>query len=127
MCFADEGIRSIPPRKRKCIFPDESQYMKLHRNYSQGNCLLECSLRFAQNMQFNQTKTKPCTPWYFPFHDQGYRMCDPWETEQLVRIIANQASVVNFQTNNFNKGWVHVSKFFFFSLRMNLNLLDLYQ
>jgi hypothetical protein len=93
----DDDIRNISPGKRKCFFPDESKYMKLHRNYSQGNCLLECSLKFAQQMQFNQTNSKPCTPWYFPFSDQGHRMCDPWETEHLISIIANQESLSNFK------------------------------
>ncbi len=113
--MTDEGIRSISPRKRKCVFPDESQYMKLHRNYSQGNCLLECSLKFAQDLQSNQTNSKPCTPWYFPFNDQDFRMCDPWETEQLIRIIANQESIVIFSATNYNKGCFDVPKKNFFN------------
>ena len=50
----------------------------------------------AQNLQSNQTNSKPCTPWYFPFNDQEYRMCDPWETEQLAHIIANKVNTVTF-------------------------------
>jgi hypothetical protein len=62
--------------------------MKLHKNYSQANCLLECSVKFAQSMQFNNST--PCTPWYFPFIDKGHRMCDPWEAEEFSHIIENR-------------------------------------
>jgi hypothetical protein len=71
--------------------------MKLHKNYSQGNCLLECSLEFAQNLQFNTTNLTPCTPWYFPFNDLKHRMCDPWETEQLTQIISTKVTILNLQ------------------------------
>ncbi len=60
--------------------------MKLHKNYSQTNCLLECSLKYAQEL--NGTNTQACSPWYFPFKDKGHKICDPWETEQLIRLIA---------------------------------------
>jgi len=67
--------------------------MKLHKKYSQGNCLLECSLTFAQNFKFQNTNSSPCTPWYFPFNDLKHRMCDPWETEELLQIIAIQVKI----------------------------------
>jgi hypothetical protein len=57
--------------------------MKLHKNYSQANCFLECSLFYAQESLVNkskisasnETQVTACTPWYFPFLDGNYRMC----------------------------------------------------
>ena len=58
--IADEGIRKIPPLKRKCYFPNEN-HLEFFKNYSQANCLLECRINYAKNMM-----NSSCTPWYFP-------------------------------------------------------------
>lgn len=89
--FLDDGLRSIIPEKRNCLFPDEAHDMKLHKNYSQSNCLLECSLKYAQDAQSNSTGLKACTPWYFPFIDGEQKICDPWETANLSRVMSIQA------------------------------------
>ena len=68
--------------------------MKLHLKYSQSNCLLECSLNFAQETQSNKTGQQECTPWYYPIVGKEHKVCDPWETEQLSHIMANQARIV---------------------------------
>ena len=59
---ADENIRpiEISPGKRECYFNDEHP-LKLHQNYSQANCIIECTIQFARE----QMKSK-CTPWYYP-------------------------------------------------------------
>ena len=101
--MTDENLRSLTPQQRKCLFPDEAEQMKLHKHYSQGNCLLECSLEFAQNMQYNNANVSPCTPWFFPFIDQGHRMCDPWEAEQLSHTIANKVNIPLQQIDNFQR------------------------
>jgi len=93
LVIIDESLKSLTPEQRKCFFPYEAKIMKLHKKYSQGNCLLECSLKFAQEMQFNNTSESSCTPWFFPFIDQDHRMCDPWEAEKLSHIIANQVNI----------------------------------
>ncbi len=59
--------------------------MKLHKNYSQANCLFECSLEYAQKSMFNGSEI--CTPWYFPFNETGHKICDPWETLNLKTIL----------------------------------------
>ena len=70
--------------------------MKLHKNYSQSNCLLECSLKYAQNVQSNSTGLKACTPWYFPFIQDEQKICDPWETANLSQIMSTQAKKIYF-------------------------------
>ncbi len=64
MSLLDKSLRDLSQDQRKCLFPDEVQDMKLHKNYSQGNCLLECSLKYAQNKLLNDTNVSPCTPWF---------------------------------------------------------------
>jgi len=60
--------RSIKPEKRNCLFPDENLNIKLHKNYTQANYLLECSFFYAQRqLQLKYNVPKACTPWYFPF------------------------------------------------------------
>ncbi len=59
---AKENIRGIDPSRRKCYFKDENQGLKMHRHYSQSNCVLECSILFAQN-EMKKSKNTSCTPW----------------------------------------------------------------
>jgi hypothetical protein len=85
---ADEGIRHIEPVRRNCRFPNEAEELKLHKNYSQANCFLECALFYAQEKQKEMNNgSRVCTPWFFPFSDEGHVMCDPWEATQLVHIM----------------------------------------
>ena len=58
--ISDESIRSIDPVKRDCYFHDEYD-LKLHKNYTQANCLIECTTAFARKQM-----QSGCTPWYFP-------------------------------------------------------------
>ena len=87
--FSADNLRSVLAAKRNCYFPDESKdIMNLHKNYSQANCLLECSLKYAQKSQCNGSEV--CTPWYFPLRGNGHKICDPWEAKQLLIYIANK-------------------------------------
>jgi hypothetical protein len=74
---ADPGIKDISPKKRKCYFPNELSELRMHKSYSQANCLFECSLRNAQKIvQKSQNSTLKCTPWPLPFVDEGHEMCN---------------------------------------------------
>jgi hypothetical protein len=85
---ADENIRGIEPIRRNCRFGDEAEELKLHKNYSQANCYLECALSYAQEkLKVSNNSTRVCTPWFFPFTDAGHVMCDPWEGSQLIKIM----------------------------------------
>ncbi len=85
---ADESLRPIAPKQRKCLFSDENMELKIHKEYSQTNCLLECYLLKAQAMLSTQTNgSSKCTPWFFPFDDDSLRVCDPWETKQFYDIM----------------------------------------
>jgi hypothetical protein len=88
---ADEGIRNIEPFKRNCYFEDEVTRVTLFMNYSQANCLLECTLKYAQHiLQMSSNNSQPCTPWFLPFIDNKSSMCDPWQKFEIFEIIANQ-------------------------------------
>ena len=43
---SNEAIRQFRPLKRNCLFPDEMK-MNIHKNYSQANCMLECTMNYA--------------------------------------------------------------------------------
>ena len=82
---ADDDLKYLKPETRKCLFPDETTNLKLFKSYKQSNCFLECALIFAQK----QTETQGCTPWYFPFIDQNYTMCDPKQTFKTSELMQN--------------------------------------
>ena len=46
---AHPDIRSIPPEKRNCYFPDESEIMELYKVYAQTACIYECQLAQARD------------------------------------------------------------------------------
>lgn len=79
---ADPSLRSIDPYLRGCMFPDEYQ-LKLYKNYSQANCLFECTLNYAQKVatSYSAKTNNPCTPWYYPFIDGEQLTCDPYATK----------------------------------------------
>ena len=87
---SETSIKSIAPENRKCYFQDEKQKVRIHRNYSQVNCLFECSLRYAQDLLKANSSVSPCTPWVFPFLDENHRMCDPWEKTKIFAAIENE-------------------------------------
>jgi hypothetical protein len=85
---ADDDMRDLDPDTRKCLFPDETGQLKLFKTYNQANCFLECSLNFAKKLlKEEQNMTSGCTPWYFPFVNENYRLCDPWQTVRITEIM----------------------------------------
>ena len=84
---ADEDIRSIPPNKRMCYFPDEHP-LNLYRKYSHSNCMLECSLEYTigETKKENGT-TKECLPWFYPIKEIKNGFCDPWQTKIFLKIM----------------------------------------
>ena len=88
---ATDELRNIAPANRNCLFPDETGNLKLHKSYSKSNCLLECSLFYAQNtLTKSLNLSSPCTPWYFPFTDGLVTLCDPWQAIQFYEIMFNE-------------------------------------
>jgi hypothetical protein len=87
---AADDLRSISPINRNCLFADETGNLKLYKSYSKSNCLLECSLNYAQNKLTKKLNmTTPCTPWYFPFKDGSVTLCDPWQAIQFYEFMFN--------------------------------------
>jgi hypothetical protein len=63
MIEPSHDLRSLEPWRRKCVFNDETQNLTAYNEYTQTNCLLECSLQFAQEKVLaNSNET--CTPWF---------------------------------------------------------------
>ena len=82
---ADEDLRGLKPETRKCLFPDEIEHLKLFKSYKQSNCFLECALKYAQK----ENDTQGCTPWYFPFVDENFKLCDPYQTMIIRKAMQN--------------------------------------
>lgn len=77
---SDEGLRSIEKASRNCLFEDENRDMKIFKNYTQSNCLLECSLFYAYEMQLCD-----CVPWYLPSPGNFTPICcDPWQAYEFL-------------------------------------------
>ena len=85
---AEDSLRDLDPDTRRCLFSDETDRIKLYKTYNQANCLFECALNFAQKqLKEENNLTHACTPWYFPFVDSGYSLCDPWNTVRIIEIM----------------------------------------
>ena len=80
---ADESLEDLDETERKCRFPDETDVMKIHKQYTYDNCIFECGLFFAQNNSVNG-----CIPWYFPSAEDEILICDPWQTAEFLKLMA---------------------------------------
>jgi hypothetical protein len=88
---ADDNLKDLPPETRNCLFADETKNIRLHKEYSQDNCFLECSLVFAQNQMMEKfNMTVACTPWNFPIINEVHSVCNPWETQNISTIMQSQ-------------------------------------
>ena len=84
----DPDIRSLSPNDRNCYFSDEIETIKIHKEYSQSNCLLECGLDFAKESLKNKLNlTTACTPWYYPSEHDQITVCGPWEAETFNQLL----------------------------------------
>jgi amiloride-sensitive sodium channel len=87
---ANEDLRKLDKTERQCLFSDENSDLKIHKNYSYINCIFECNLLTA-NLQM-QTMSKihqGCIPWFFPSEEESITICDPWETVEFFKFMAN--------------------------------------
>ena len=48
--ITSEGIIDIEPKKRNCLSPEDEPEMKVHRIYTQANCMLECHHGYALSL-----------------------------------------------------------------------------
>ena len=85
-----DDLRNIDPKNRNCLFPNEASYLKLHKNYSKSNCLLECTLFYAQKrLTVEKNMSTPCTPWYLPYPNGLVTLCDPWQAIRFYELMFN--------------------------------------
>jgi len=82
---ADDSMHSLEPDSRNCRFYDESSILKIYKNYTYSNCLFECGLLKAYDIH-------KCIPWYFPFYDDTFLICDPWVTKDFLDYMSNTVS-----------------------------------
>jgi hypothetical protein len=77
---ADHAIKSIREEKRLCYFADEHP-LKMHTNYSQSSCILECNVEYARKtIEKFDNITGGCVPWFYPVVDEYvHNLCDPWQ------------------------------------------------
>ena len=94
---ANEDLKILKPEVRKCLYENERGNLTLFRNYSQSNCFLECSLKYAQrNPGAIENFSQGCTPWFFPFTDDTFKMCDPYSKSN---ILENMQNIPNDECN----------------------------
>jgi len=93
MVEASPDIRHIEPARRRCLFSDETENLKIYKKYSQSDCYFECSLQNAKNELLK--KNISCTPWIFPTHEQIPTFCEPWENMAFFRAL-HKTPGVNF-------------------------------
>jgi len=85
-----DDLRSIAPKDRNCLFPNEASSLRLHKSYSKSNCLLECTLFYAQKTLIaEKNMSTPCTPWYLPYPDGLVTLCDPWQAIRFYELMFN--------------------------------------
>ena len=81
---SDEGLGGLNAQERNCKFEEENSKSNFYQNYTQTNCLLECSLLFAQKIVLGKyPNLQPCMPWFFPSTDIAPFACDPWIAAEM--------------------------------------------
>ena len=87
--YSDESLRGIEPERRRCYFSDENP-LDMHANYSQANCILECSIKYARNKTVREDQNKGCNPWFYPVTNKFVaNSCDPWDTKDFQKYFNN--------------------------------------
>ena len=88
--------KEVTPLKRNCYFSDENHPkhpMRIHKKYTQANCLFECKLEIARKEMIlhNQTE-ESCVPWFYPKEDKHiFKLCDPWQMKKFQILFQNVA------------------------------------
>ena len=83
---ANDDIRKLNPIDRKCYFQEETELLKIHKTYSQSNCMLECALKFAkESLKSKLHLNQSCMPWYFPSEEDHITICNPWQTLDFMK------------------------------------------
>ena len=102
--------RKYEPERRNCYFPDEHT-LKIHRHYSQFNCIFECEKEFASKClttcdgpgqkcncrdagfinSISLQEHDSCVPWFYPAATKrSQKMCNPWNAQKFFQIIQKQ-------------------------------------
>ena len=85
---ADEDMKILNKTERNCLFPEETQDLKIHKEYSYLNCKFECFFFYTQSEVYKKHNST-CQPWYFPTADDFITVCDPWESYDFFQIMSN--------------------------------------
>jgi hypothetical protein len=90
---AEEDLRNLEVNVRNCYFEDETNVLKYFKNYTQSNCMMECSLEYGR---YNSSNEIPCLPWNFPTPSDSITICDPWETTNFLQNYIVDAELCNY-------------------------------
>ena len=87
---SDTSLIAMDSISRNCYFERENSFMKIHKNYSQSNCIFECNLFYAMDlMKVKYNLSIDCVPWYFPSPDESPIICDPWQAVEMLKIMSD--------------------------------------
>ena len=75
---AEDGLRSVNPEDRGCLFKEESS-LKFHSQYSYTSCVFECKISLA-------LAATRCIPWFMP-QEPNSTACGPWEAQQFTKVM----------------------------------------
>jgi hypothetical protein len=87
---SDSSLVDLDYKSRNCYFEWENSILKMHKNYTQPNCIFECDLYYAISlMKIKYNSSTSCIPWYFPSPDVSPIVCDPWQAAEMYQLMSN--------------------------------------
>ena len=87
---SDSSLTTMDSVSRNCYFDWENILMKMHKNYTQSNCIFECNFFYAMDlMKVKYNSSIDCVPWYFPSPGESPIICDPWHAAELYTMMSN--------------------------------------
>ena len=87
---SDSSLMTMDSVSRNCYFEWENSFLKIHKNYTQSNCVFECNLFYALDMiKVKYNSSSGCIPWYFPSPDESPIICDPWQAAEMLKIMSD--------------------------------------
>jgi len=70
------------------LFTQENSDMKVHKNYTYINCMLECALAYTRDEVYRKHGVS-CQPWFIPVTDRDITICDPWLSYEFYMTMTN--------------------------------------
>ena len=101
---AEEGLRTLDPKKRGCLFKDESSNVDSHfHRYSQGACLWKSLVHLG-------IKTFNCSPWHLPLtpeEEKKIPICDGYLATMFEAFITGGVEQEDFYCLSSSRTFLH--------------------